>query len=130
MLNQDNLKTSSIKFSLLPEDKNKVYTRAEEEDISVSELARRAIFAYLNISPIKSEKETYSLKWRYASTQLSKSALIIYLLLQEQGNEILSPTFVEKLGFMNKSTASKGIKELREKGFLLGEKIIYKEEDK
>ena len=71
-----------------------------------------------------------NLLWRKASSELSRTALIVYLLLQEEGAAALSPTAVEKMGFMTKSAASKAIRELKEKGYLTeNNTLIYKDSD-
>lgn len=70
-----------------------------------------------------------NLQWRGASTQLSKAALIVYLLMQEEGEEILSPTKIEEKGFMTKGTASKAIQELISKEYLTEDRHLILKED-
>lgn len=59
-----------------------------------------------------------NLQWRAASTHLSKTALMVYLLAQEEGPASLSPTYIQDLGLMSKGTASKAIVELKNKHYL------------
>ena len=65
-----------------------------------------------------------NLKWREASKELSPSALLIYLLIQEEGGKAMRPTDIEKTGLMSKSTASRGIKELQAAGYLNKDKEL------
>lgn len=67
--------------------------------------------------------------WRKASTELSRTALICYLLMQEEGVENVTPSKVQDLGFMTKGAASKAIKELKDKDYLIDDVLFFKEED-
>lgn len=121
-------RTEMIKFAVTPEEKEAIYSKADQLDVSVSHFIRSAI----ENRPMV-QQETYKQKnlfWKQASTELSKTALIIYLLLQEEGEIALSPSKVESLGFMAKGTASKAINELRNKGYITdkGELIIKDKE--
>jgi Fic family protein len=60
--------------------------------------------------------------WRTPSLNLSRTALMVYFLYQEEGEECLSPAHIEKLGLMARGTASKAIAELKERGYL-GERV-------
>ena len=120
------LKTETIKFSVTADEKDKIYALAEQKDLSVSAFVRQTIFEKENTQTISSE-----LQWKKASISLSKTALIVYLLVQENGPAILSPSKIEQLGFMAKGTASKAIKELEREGFLDGSGYpVFHEEEK
>ena len=73
--------------------------------------------------------ESPKLYWKKASSELSKSALIVYLLMQEDGVKDITPTYIENWGLMRKGTASKAISELKEKGYLIDGELVHKAED-
>ena len=70
--------------------------------------------------------EPPKLYWKKPSSELSKSALLVYLLMQEEGVEYITPTYIENWGLMRKGTASKAISELKEKGYLDNGELIFK----
>ena len=48
MLDKTKLKNEYIKFTVLPEDKQRIQNCARLEKLSVSELVRRAVLEYIN----------------------------------------------------------------------------------
>ena len=118
-------RTQSIKFAVSSLEKEQINKEALERKLTVSQFVRAAISNFIGL-----DKRIFELNWRKASSVLSKTALIVYLFIQEEGIGALSPTRIEKEGFMTKGAASRAIKELREKGFLDEQNnIIYSNED-
>lgn len=121
MLDKTKTMTTNLKVSILPKDKEEAVLLAEQEDISLSELVRRALKSYIKKEQHSSDATSISyqkLYWRQASTELSRTELMIYLLMQEEGTTELSPSQIEKMGLMSKGTASKAIKQLHEKKYI------------
>lgn len=114
-------KDQSIKFAIGSTEKEEIVFEAKKRGLTISQFVRAAIDDF-----VASDARQTTIEWRKASSVLSKTALIIYLLVQEEGIGALSPTRIEKEGFMTKGAASKAIKELREKGFLDEQnRIVY-----
>lgn len=68
-------RTETIKFAVTPEEKEEIYSMADNLDVSVSSLIRNSIQGnFLQETPNK-------LYWKEASKTVSKTALIVYLLL-------------------------------------------------
>lgn len=88
-------------------------TYCTNEEFTSDSIATQKIVRGIAMDPIRRP-----IKWREAAVNLSRTAFIVYLLLQEEERGMVTPTRIEQYGFMAKGTASKAIKELKEKGYI------------